>query len=122
MGGNSGGFSRSQHDGNESGGCGSIDSAREISELGTALGCYVQVSANLPEDVVKHLEYTDNFVLHTKWRMAKPNVRRAFGNPWLRLHTRMRSAPRQINIVLMPSFWVAENVLGFRRVSELLRG
>jgi hypothetical protein len=56
------------------------------------------------------------------WGMTKPNMRRAFGNQWLGSHTGIRSAPRQINIVLMPSFWITKNVVGFRYVLELLGG
>src|ERR1700751_5198791 len=84
MGGKSSGFSRSQHGGTESRGCGSIALLREVPELGTAVGCGVQVSPNLSEHVFEHLEHADDFVLHAKWGMAKLNMRRVFGNQWFR--------------------------------------
>jgi hypothetical protein len=88
MGGNSSGFSRSQHGGNESRVCGSIALVREVSELGSAVfWCGLQCgSSNLSEHVFEHLEHADDFVLHAKWGMAKLNMRRVFGNQWFRSH------------------------------------
>jgi len=88
MGGNSSRFSRSQHGGKESRSYGSITSAGEVSDLGTAIfWCGLQCgSSNLSEHVFEHLEHADDFVLHAKWGMAKLNMRRVFGNQRLRLY------------------------------------
>jgi hypothetical protein len=44
-------------------------------------------SPSLSEDVVQHLEYTDNLVLHARREMAKPNEGWSFGNQWLDIGT-----------------------------------